>query len=1345
MGVLDIDVPPIPGKEGTYEYDNGNIIYKVKGQIDGTIVAPYIPPKREMIGDKLEPIKQYNKRVTADVNRVIGEIETSKDEVDAKARKHAINSTYELGDTGLTFASALEKARRLFNGIEGKITKDDITIPGIMVKSANAGIEEIKRDIVGDLEEGFSLGDFFAKYGPALNEAIWTFGYRYGQNGLTNRHLLYMVYIVKKNNILNAFAAEIMEMTMVKGLYILHEAILVSNPNIKAKDGFFKQVKKYSKAIGKETMDLLKAIQGLFWIFVAGAVSDLIKEKVNDTIFSGCDKAIKELLDIKDDSQKSIERQEINKDYTENFEQVYNKYYQQLDQVLKTSLADVKNMEIDLGKELEDTFGDFLEKLKNRYSIISKIFGADKAYTVYDMQNIGDNGIKVVKEEKIDGPGIGYGTKIVIGEGAVQWGNVQLFGKFENKIKRKNVKPRKGSSVTELFAHLAVNTKEGNYVTRQVAQAGVLATQLNFLRKDLIFTEKRETKFEGLIKLHGDIDDISALVQNMLDNGAKIESISDFLAYFDEEGKRELEEYIKDLEDNKSNKTSLSSPKKEKYAMIIYEGEKKRKDGEVKARQITIGYPYKSDKTRVDYVELLIEKLSDIYDNTKNTYLTSKNSIVFGDRTFGGTIDCDLFRVKKIKLSEVAKEKGVVKLEKRRGRLKPNQDYIGDFISIEEVIKYNNEHNKGPYKVGISPRGDYLILYMASSSAASSTSVYLFGNLLGRFILGSNANDIKDVKFPYEEYIPNNSIFYGSENKNDIPEGTQDKFEFWVGTNHSYSYTKKKNKNVEESEQKVSNPNGKIIINDEEIGASLTRIEKGKKRNENWFWQISSMISKVFNKNSNQLNYRETIKMDDGRTLELTYTYDFGFSKKGNPNSIIGNMDIKVYPSLKIEYHYIGHKEYNYLVIKEFSDGDYGINVPDKGEVILGARFEGELNPEGINLDNINVDEVISNGRGKVKIDQDYIKAQKLTPIIEGDDDKRWVSTLGEGDTLWDLAVSFFGDGTRWTELEKEDGSTFSEEEAKNLSVGTKVYGHGKDSIEIKGYQDKAGRKYTKDAQGNLYITYLEEDNRTETLSILGFQEGDYGLWIANQAPYYLEGGKIIRRSDGEEADKGEVLGLEENKFLKEEERIKDDFLWIYAGERIVFPQEKAEQESKEASSEEEEDEAKDSDKSWTSNSAVAAQKSSSTANKIEKPEDISISATSVSAKTGSKLYVCSGAKLKCNQGDKEGSLTVVAGHNIKAQGKLMATIMDNKPMANIAPFGKCKSMANPTVAAATAAHHGHLKPMPCIPSIAGPWMNGKMDVKIAGKPALLESSKLTCAYAGMIKITDPGQDLVKG
>ncbi|WP_414585237.1 LysM peptidoglycan-binding domain-containing protein [Scytonema sp. PCC 10023] len=48
--------------------------------------------------------------------------------------------------------------------------------------------------------------------------------------------------------------------------------------------------------------------------------------------------------------------------------------------------------------------------------------------------------------------------------------------------------------------------------------------------------------------------------------------------------------------------------------------------------------------------------------------------------------------------------------------------------------------------------------------------------------------------------------------------------------------------------------------------------------------------------------------------------------------------------------------------------------------------------------------------------------------------------SLRSGDTLWEVAQKKLGDGTRWRELQKADGSQFTRQEAKHLQVGTQVY-----------------------------------------------------------------------------------------------------------------------------------------------------------------------------------------------------------------------------------------------------------------------------------------------------------------
>ena len=116
---------------------------------------------------------------------------------------------------------------------------------------------------------------------------------------------------------------------------------------------------------------------------------------------------------------------------------------------------------------------------------------------------------------------------------------------------------------------------------------------------------------------------------------------------------------------------------------------------------------------------------------------------------------------------------------------------------------------------------------------------------------------------------------------------------------------------------------------------------------------------------------------------------------------------------------------------------------------------------------------------------------------------------------------------------------------------------------------------------------------------------------------------------------------------------------------------------------------------------------------------------------------VCAGAQLMCSFGMTPSALSVLP-NNQTISATPLANIMDNKPLANIMPFGMCTCPANPTVAAATAAALGVLTPMPCIPVIPAPWLPGSPTVLIGGFPALNNTCKLMCAYGGIIQIMNP-------
>jgi len=119
---------------------------------------------------------------------------------------------------------------------------------------------------------------------------------------------------------------------------------------------------------------------------------------------------------------------------------------------------------------------------------------------------------------------------------------------------------------------------------------------------------------------------------------------------------------------------------------------------------------------------------------------------------------------------------------------------------------------------------------------------------------------------------------------------------------------------------------------------------------------------------------------------------------------------------------------------------------------------------------------------------------------------------------------------------------------------------------------------------------------------------------------------------------------------------------------------------------------------------------------------------------------VCAGATCQCSFGTALASITPTSQTSVMVEGKMAATIQDCQ-IANISPFGMCTSMANPQVAAATAAAMGVLTPQPCMLVAAGTWLPTKPSVLVGGKPVLTNDCKLVCSNGmGNIAIVNPSQ-----
>ncbi len=121
-------------------------------------------------------------------------------------------------------------------------------------------------------------------------------------------------------------------------------------------------------------------------------------------------------------------------------------------------------------------------------------------------------------------------------------------------------------------------------------------------------------------------------------------------------------------------------------------------------------------------------------------------------------------------------------------------------------------------------------------------------------------------------------------------------------------------------------------------------------------------------------------------------------------------------------------------------------------------------------------------------------------------------------------------------------------------------------------------------------------------------------------------------------------------------------------------------------------------------------------------------------------MQVVNGATLQCSFGMAPSTFVVLPVHGVMDGNQPAANITDHKPMVNIMPFGMCTSLANPTVASATAAAMGVLTPMPCIPATLSPWVPGAPTVMLDHMPALDNVSKCLCNWGGVVSVVNPGQ-----
>ncbi|MCB2340724.1 DUF4280 domain-containing protein [Clostridium estertheticum] len=150
--------------------------------------------------------------------------------------------------------------------------------------------------------------------------------------------------------------------------------------------------------------------------------------------------------------------------------------------------------------------------------------------------------------------------------------------------------------------------------------------------------------------------------------------------------------------------------------------------------------------------------------------------------------------------------------------------------------------------------------------------------------------------------------------------------------------------------------------------------------------------------------------------------------------------------------------------------------------------------------------------------------------------------------------------------------------------------------------------------------------------------------------------------------------------------------------------------------------------------------------------------------------YITHTAVILCSYAARESYLVVPTSHGELIHGIPQLNVGDSKPNINVRSFGVCMSPQNPSVQAAAKKIVADIKDKPktftekvmdffskppkveigkelvemcagvCKAQIFTDWIDGKKDVLIDGKPALLGRCKLQCGYGGKIKFYTSGQ-----